>query len=101
MGHRANLSDKMPQIADVCRRHGVRELSLFGSGTGPLYSADSDLDFLVEYLPGARVGLIELGALQQELELVLQRNVDLVPKSGLKPLLRDRVLQQAEPVYAG
>ena len=31
MGHLALISDKLPQIAEICRRHGVRELALFGS----------------------------------------------------------------------
>jgi len=101
MACRADISERLPQIAEICRRYGVRELSLFGSGLGPAFRADSDLDFLVEFKPGTPIGLLQLGQLQQDLESLLNRKVDLVPKRGLKPLIRERVLQRTEPVYAG
>jgi uncharacterized protein len=101
MPDRADISTKLPQIAEICRRYGVRELSLFGSGLGPDFRADSDLDFLVEFKPGVPIGLLQLGQLQQELERLLDRKVDLVPKRGLKPLIRERVLQRTEPVCTG
>jgi hypothetical protein len=59
------------------------------------------VDFLVEFAPGSQIGLLELGKFQEELEVLLQRKVDLVSKPGLKPLIRQSVLQQAELVYAG
>ncbi|MBZ5529458.1 MAG: nucleotidyltransferase domain-containing protein [Acidobacteriia bacterium] len=96
MASRVDLSAKLPEIAAICRRFDVRELSLFG----PAFRTDSDLDFLIEFNPAARIGLIQLGLLQQELETLLGRKVDLVPKSGLKPLIRDSVLHSSEPVYA-
>ena len=101
MSARSQIAPKIPEIAAVCARYGVRELLLFGSGLGPDFGASSDLDFLVDFHPDAHIGLIRFGFLQQELEAVLERKVDLVPKRGLKPLIRDTVLQHAEPVYAG
>ena len=101
MASRAEISSKLPAIGEICARYAVRELALFGSGLGPGFGPDSDLDFLVEFHPGALVGLVRLGQLQQELESLLQRKVDLVPKRGLKPPIRERVLQHTEPVYAG
>ena len=95
------VSGKLPQIAEICLRYGVRELLLFGSALGSDFTAGSDLDFLVEFHPSVRVGLVQLGRLQEELETLLRRKVDLVPKRGLKPLIRERVLEKAEPVYAG
>ncbi len=96
-----DLSIKLPEIAAICRRFEVRELSLFGSAVGSGFRPDSDIDLLVEFEHGAQIGLIQFGLLQEELELLLGRKVDLVPKSGLKPTIRERVLQSAEPVYAG
>jgi hypothetical protein len=43
-------------IADICRRHQGRELSLFGSAARGEMRPDSDVDFLVDFLPGARPG---------------------------------------------
>jgi len=96
-----DISMKLPEIAAICRRFEVKELSLFGSAAGPSFRQDSDVDFLVEFLPGTQIGLIQFGLLQQELKTLLGRKVDLVLKSGLKPFIRESVLESSEPVYAG
>jgi predicted nucleotidyltransferase len=95
------LSGKKAEIAAICRRHRVRELSLFGSALGPDFRPDSDIDLLVEFDSGASVGLLQFGELQAELEILLNRKVDLVSKRGLRPLVRERILKQLEPLYAG
>jgi uncharacterized protein len=101
MGLEANLASKRSEIADICKQYEVRELLLFGSALDSRFRSDSDFDLLVDFQPGSRIGLIRLGQLQAELERLLGRTVDLVPKRGLKPLVRDGVLQHTEPVYAG
>ena len=90
----------MTQIAEICRRHGVRELLLFGSALGPDFRPDSDFDFLVEFLPEKKIGLIEYSGMQRELAELLQRKVDLVSKRGLKPQIREEVLAKTWPIYA-
>lgn len=54
---------------------------------------DSEAALLVEFLPEVEVGLLDLSEL-------LGRRVDLVSKRGLKPLIRDSILDEARPVYA-
>ena len=88
------------EIADFCRRHRIRSLSLFGSVLREDFRPDSDADVLVEFEPGAQVGFIALSRMQRELAELLQRPVDLVPKEGLKPKIREAVLASAEVVYA-
>ncbi len=100
MGDNNRFEDKLPQIAEICRRHGVRELLLFGSALGPNFRPGSDIDFLVDFLPGKKIGLFEYAGMQMELESLLQRKVDLVSKRGLKPLIREDVLSQTWNVYA-
>jgi predicted nucleotidyltransferase len=100
MGCVIRFDDKLPQIAEICRRHGVRELLLFGSALGSDFRPDSDFDFLVEFLPETKIGLFEYVRMQHELEDLLQRKVDLVSKSGLKPRIRESVLSRTESVYA-
>jgi predicted nucleotidyltransferase len=95
------LEQRRIEIASICRRYKVAELAVFGSAAGANFSSESDVDFLVAFAPGAQIGLLEFGELQAELEATLHRKVDLVSKSGLKPLVRETVLRQAEPVYAG
>ncbi len=87
-------------IAALCRRYQVRELALFGSALRGALRPDSDLDFLVEFEPEASVGLLALARMQRELEAVVGRGVDLVPRRGLKALIRDEVLASAEVLYA-
>lgn len=93
---------QLPQEAlrELCRRYEVRELALFGSALREDFHAESDVDLLVEFQPGTAVGFMTLGRMQAELETVLGRAVDLIPKRGLKPLLREEVLAQCEILYA-
>ena len=88
------------QIGSFCRRHRIRQLSIFGSVLRDSFGPDSDVDVLVEFEPDAEVGFIALGRMQRELADLLGRPVDLVPREGLKPLIREAVLSSAEVVYA-
>src|SRR4051794_15535403 len=88
------------RLADLCRRYRVQELSLFGSMARGDNRPDSDIDILVVFQPNAKVGLIEYARLMSELSDLMGRKVDLVSKPGLKPLIRDAVLQDARLLYA-
>jgi uncharacterized protein len=55
----------------------------------------------VEFQPEAQVGFMAMSRMQRELTALLHRPVDLVPKEGLKPLIRDSILANTEVVYAG
>ena len=69
-------------------------------GTGEDFRPDSDIDVLVEFEPEAQVGFIALSRIQREFSELLQRPVDLVPKEGLKPKIREDILSSAEALYA-
>ena len=90
----------LAEIAEFCRRFRVRELSLFGSVLREDFRSDSDVDVLVLFHPEARVGFITLGTMEEELEALFGRKVDLVPKDGLKPVIRDEVIGSALVLYA-
>lgn len=87
-------------IARFCRKHGIRELSLFGSVLREDFGDDSDVDVLVQFEPGTRTGLLEYCLILEELEALLGRKVDLVTPDGLSPYLKDRILASREVVYA-
>jgi len=72
----------------------------FGSVARGDVRLDSDLDVLVDFEPGARIGLLGFARLSEELERVAGRKVDLVTKLGLKPWVRAQVLQEAVVVYS-
>jgi predicted nucleotidyltransferase len=87
-------------LAQVCRRYGVKELSLFGSVVRGEMRPESDIDMMVEFEPGLRVGLIKFESLAEELEALAGRRVDLVTRRGLKPWVRPAVLADARIIYA-
>ena len=89
-----------PSLAEVCRRYGVHELSLFGSAARGEMRPESDIDVMVEFEPGVRTGLIKFESLVGELESLAGRRVDLVTKRGLKPWVRPQVLKDARVIYA-
>ena len=93
---------KVPRdkITDFCRRHHIRRLSLFGSVLREDFHLDSDVDVLVEFEQEAQVGFIALSRMQRALSELLQRPVDLVPREGLKPKIRETILSSAEVIYA-
>lgn len=88
------------RLAEVCRRYGVRELSVFGSAARGDLQPNSDIDLLVEFLPEAEPGLLDHAGLMLDLSELLDRKVDLVSKNGLKPLIRDSVIQDARRLHA-
>jgi len=88
------------RLADLCRQYRVQELSLFGSMARGDNRPDSDIDILVVFQPNARIGLLEYAALMRELSDLTGRKVDLVDKIGLKPMIRDEVLEEARLLYA-
>lgn len=69
---------------------------LFGSALHGNDREDSDLDLLVDPLPG--VTLFDLGGLQVELEELLGVPVDLLTPGDLPPKFREAVLSEAKPV---
>jgi predicted nucleotidyltransferase len=90
----------LDRIADVCRRFDVQELSVFGSAARGDMQPESDIDILVYFKPSARIGLVKFASLNEELEGLLGRNVDLVTKVGLKSRVRPHVLREAQRVYS-
>lgn len=86
------------QLADLCQRHGIKRLALFGSVLRDDFSPESDIDVLVEFLPGRAVGL-RFFDIQQELAKLFGRKVDLNTPGFLGCQFRDRVLCEAEVQY--
>ena len=88
-------------LASVCRRHHIRQLSLFGSTLKGTDRPNSDIDLLVEFEPGSTPGLIRLAGIATELsELLGGRQVDLRTAGDLSRYFRDEVVRTAEIQYA-
>ena len=87
-------------LADLCRRHRIRKLSLFGSVLKGCATPASDVDMLVEFEAGARTTLLDMAQIEIELSQLLGgRKVDLRTAEDLSRHFRDEVLRTAEPAY--
>ena len=85
-------------ITAFCRRRRIRKLAFFGSVLRADFRPDSDVDILIEFEPGQRVGL-SFFSMQDELSELLGRNVDLNTPNFLSRYFRDDVLAEAEVLY--
>jgi predicted nucleotidyltransferase len=96
---RARMDVPKGKIADLCRKHYIRKLTLFGPGLRADFRPDSDVDVLVEFEPGQVVGL-RLIRIEEELSQLLGGyRVDLLTPKFLNRRIRDRVLAAAEAQY--
>ena len=90
------LKDQREDILRIARKHGARNVRLFGSVARGEARADSDVDFLVEMEAGR--SLLDHVALIQDLEDQLGVKVDVVTEKALHRYIRERVLQEAVPL---
>jgi predicted nucleotidyltransferase len=87
-------------LADFCRRNGIRRLSVFGSAIAGGFDAASDIDLLVEFEPDRIPGLLRLARMELELAPMFGgRDVDLRTYEDLSRYFRDEVRDAAQPVY--
>jgi uncharacterized protein len=91
-----------PPLAALCRRHHVRVLSVFGSAARGTARPDSDIDLLVEFLPGRAPSLAGLARLKHEFAQALGvASVDLATPSILRnPYRRQSILSDLKQIYA-
>jgi predicted nucleotidyltransferase len=87
------------KIAEFCQRNYISKLSLFGSVLRSDFGPDSDIDMLVEFMPGQRIGFFELAGMEIELTELLGRKVDLREPEELSRYFRQKVLDSAQLLY--
>ncbi len=93
----ALLKAKRDEILRVCAKYGARNVRVFGSVARGEADEQSDIDLLVEFEPNR--SLLDHAGLWFELQELLGGKVDVVSERGLKPRIRQRVLQEAIPLY--
>ncbi len=87
------------KLREICRRWGIAELSVFGSIARGEAVPDSDVDLLYVFEPDARVGW-EILELEEELSQLFGRKVDLMAKTTIHRSVRERILSEAQVLYA-
>lgn len=88
------IRDKGKEILRVSRQHGARSVRIFGSTARGEASVTSDLDILVDM--ETRSSLLDIVAIKQDLEDMLECRVDVVTESALSPYIRTDILKEAK-----
>ena len=86
------------EIEALCRKHEIRRLSIFGSALRDDFGPESDVDVLVEFLPGRTPGF-GFVTIEDELSTLIGREVDLHTPGSLSRYFRDEVLEEARVLY--
>ena len=89
--------EKEVKIDDICGKHGIKYLGMFGSVARNEAGKDSDIDFLVKFDDTSKIGLFELDQVQRELEMRYGRKVDLVTK--MNKYIMPEAVKDLQTVY--
>ena len=92
------ISSKKDEIIELCRKHHIKKLSVFGSVLRDDFRPDSDIDILVEFESGKTLGYAFYGV-EAELSELLGRKVDLNTPQDLSRYFRDQVMRESTALY--
>ncbi|GAB1432148.1 nucleotidyltransferase domain-containing protein [Spirochaetota bacterium] len=85
----------------LVEKYNIKELSIFGSSLRNDFNDKSDIDFLIEFNDSQNISLFDLIDIQEYLENITKRSVDLVEPDSLKnPYRRASILANKEIIYA-
>jgi predicted nucleotidyltransferase len=85
------------RLAEICRRHDVTKLRMFGSASRGEEGPESDIDLVADF--ASAKGFFELFRLEDDLETFFGRPVDVVTEPGLSPFLREPILTGASVIF--
>jgi len=98
---KTSINIPMNEISAFCKKWKIAEFALFGSVLRDDFQPDSDIDVLVTFAPDAHISLFDLAVMEDELQIIFKRKVDLVEKAGLRnPFRRREILSNMEIIYA-
>lgn len=87
-----NIKKIKNKILPILKYHNVKKAALFGSCVKGTMKKNSDVDILVDIKKD--ISLLDFIGIKLELEKALKRKVDLVEYSAIKPLLKEKILQE-------
>ena len=90
------LQRERAEVLRIAQRHLASNIRVFGSVARGDDGPDSDIDLLVDFAPEA--SLLDLIAMKQELEVLLQRQTDVVTAASVSPYFRQRIIAEARPL---
>lgn len=91
----------MAKIEEFCRKYDVAEFSVFGSILREDFGTESDVDVMLEFLPGAGFTFENTADIQDDLEAIFGRSVDVIEKGRIRnPIRRRGIMESYRVVYA-
>jgi predicted nucleotidyltransferase len=92
------------RMIEFCKKWQITEFALFGSVLRDDFRSDSDIDVLVKFSEEAHSTLFDMVDMQEELEQLLGRKVDLVSRRAIESsrnyIRRKAILSSLEILYA-
>jgi len=88
------------KIREFCERHYISRLAIFGSALRDDFGPESDVDVLVDFVPGHTPGFFKLFEMEEELSGLLGgRKIDMRTPEDLSRYFRDKVVATAQVQY--
>jgi hypothetical protein len=99
----ALIQNRKKKIEKFCKAWNVRELQVFGSVLRNDFRPDSDIDIIVDFPPGSVHTLIQLAQMEEELEHIFNRRIDLITRQAIEQsrnyIRKKTILSSMERVY--
>jgi len=97
----ARLRIPKKEIAALCRKYGVRKLSLFGSAARGEMKPESDVDLMLEFDPASKTSLWDYPAMQEDFSVLFDhRKVEFASPEILRnPFRRKTILPDLKTLY--
>mgnify|MGYP001233788185 CR=1 FL=1 len=84
----------------IVSKYNIKEISVFGSSIRNDFTIESDVDFLIEFTNSEKISLFDILDIQEYLQTITKRNVDIVEPAGLvNPYRREAIMNSREPLY--
>ncbi len=93
-----NISEIKKKIEPILKSHDVKKAAVFGSYVRKEEKKTSDIDILIEFKSSSKKSLLDLVSLKLDLEDALNKKVDLVEYSTIKPALKESILKEQKLV---
>jgi predicted nucleotidyltransferase len=101
MSDQLKIDIPIEQIKAFCAKWGVEEFSLFGSVLRDTFGPDSDVDVMLKFKPGHGFTFDNTPEIQDELEAIFGRPVDVIEKGRIRnPFRRHAIMSSYRVVYA-
>jgi len=95
-----NINFNTDKIAFFCKKHGIKQLALFGSVLSKKFTSASDIDVMVTFSPQYHCSYFDLLDIKAELEQMTGREIDLVEKDSItNPYRKKSIFQNMEVIY--